>query len=70
MLNGTNGRPSLQCCHRHHLLAVSSHLFFPLSRKEYISKYRSIEKFMKLPFQRVIIQVKRSSNKGVMSVLL
>jgi hypothetical protein len=43
---------------------------FPLYRTEHISKYSSIEKFMKLPFQRVVIHQKRSSNKGVMSVLL
>jgi hypothetical protein len=28
---------------------------FSLSRIEHISKYSSIEKFMKLPFQRVVI---------------
>jgi hypothetical protein len=46
------------------------HGFSPLSRTEHISKYSSVEKFMKLPFQRVVIHRKRSSNKGAMSVLL
>jgi hypothetical protein len=46
------------------------HGFPPLCRTKHISKYRSIEKFMKLPFQRVVIHRKRSSNKGAMSVLL
>jgi hypothetical protein len=46
------------------------HGFPPLSRTEHISKYSSIEKFMKLPFQRVVIHQKWSSNKGAMSVLL
>jgi hypothetical protein len=39
------------------------HRFPPLSRTEHISKYRSIEKFMKLPFQRVVIHEKRSSTR-------
>jgi hypothetical protein len=46
------------------------HGFPLLSRTEHISKYSSIEKFMKLPFQRVVIHWKRSSNKGAMFVLL
>jgi hypothetical protein len=44
------------------------HGFPPLSRTEHISKYSSIEKFMKLPLQHVVIHQKRSSNKGAMSV--
>ena len=32
-------------------------------------KYRSIEKFMKLPFQRVVTRFKRSPNERVMTVL-
>jgi hypothetical protein len=43
---------------------------FSLYRTEHISKYRSIEKFMKLPFQRVVIHQKWSWNEGAMSVLL
>jgi hypothetical protein len=46
------------------------HGFPPLSRTEHMYKYNSIENFMKLPFQRVVIHQKRSSNKGGMSVLL
>ena len=77
MLNGVIGHPSLQCCHHHLLFLVLIisllslfHGFPPLSRTENISKYSSIEKFMKLPFQLVVIHRKRSSNKGAMSVLL
>jgi hypothetical protein len=70
MLNGVIGRPSLQCC----LFSSSPCYLFswipPLSRTEHISKYRSIEKFMKLPFEGEVIHRKRSSNKGAMSVLL
>jgi hypothetical protein len=54
----------------HHLLAVTFSWISPLSRTEPIEKYSSIENFMKLPFQRVIIHRKRSSNKGALSVLL
>jgi hypothetical protein len=39
------------------------HEFPLLSRTEHISKYTSIEKFMKLPFQCVVIHKKWSSNK-------
>jgi hypothetical protein len=46
------------------------HGFPLLYRTEHISKYSSIEKFIKLPFQCVVIHWKRSSNKGAMSVLL
>jgi hypothetical protein len=46
------------------------HGFPSLSRTEHILKYSSIEKFMKLPFQCVVIHQKGSSNKGAMSVLL
>ena len=37
---------------------------------ENIPKYRSIEMFMKLPFQRVVIHLKPSPNEGVMPVSL
>jgi hypothetical protein len=46
------------------------HGFPPLYRTEHILKYSSIEKFMKLAFQRVVIHRKLSSNKGAMSILL
>jgi hypothetical protein len=65
MFNGVIGRPSLQCCHHHLLFLVLIiallslfHGFPPLSRTEHISKYGSIEKFMKLPFQHVVIHQK------------
>jgi hypothetical protein len=61
--------PSPLSC-SHHLHAVYFSWIFPLSRTEYISKYSYIEKFTKLPFQRVVIHQKRSSNKGAISVLL
>jgi hypothetical protein len=34
--------------------------FTPASRTEHIPKYSSIEKIIKLPFQRVIIRLNRS----------
>lgn len=77
MLNGTIANPSLHCCHSHLLFLVLIifllsllHGFSPLSRTEHISKYSFIEKVMKLPFQRVVIHRKQSSNKGVMSIAL
>jgi hypothetical protein len=42
--------PSPLSC-SHHLLTVSLSEISPLSITEHISKYSSIEKFMKLPFQ-------------------
>src|SRR6185312_1419968 len=42
--------------------------FPPVYRIEHIPKYRSIEKFMKLPFQQVVIHLKPSSDGGVMPV--
>ena len=46
------------------------HGFSHAYRIEHIPKYSSIEKFMKLPFQQVVIRFKRSPNKRVMTVLL
>jgi hypothetical protein len=37
---------------------------------EHIQKYCSIENFIKLPFQRVLIHINRSPNEGVMAALL
>jgi hypothetical protein len=76
MLNGVNGRPlfnvvvtiSFSCSH--HLLGVTFSWISNLYRIEHISKYSCIEKFMKLPFQHVVIHWKRSLNKGAMSILL
>jgi hypothetical protein len=73
MFNGVIGRPSLQCCHHHLLfLVLIISLLSPFSWISYLSRTQHIYKysFMKLPFQRVIIHQKRSSNKGAMSVLL
>ena len=67
----------LHCCHRHLLYLVLIALLLPLLRGfspasiiEHIPKYRSIEMFMKLPFQQVVFHLKPSPNKGVMPVSL
>ena len=67
--------PPSFCCHRYFLYLVIIALLLPLLRglspvysTEHIPKYRSIEKFMKLPFQRVVIHLKPSSDVGVMPV--
>ena len=44
--------------------------FTPASRTEHIPKYSSIEKFIKLSFQRVLIRLNRSPNEGAMAVSL
>jgi hypothetical protein len=44
--------------------------FTPASRTEHITKYSSIEKFIKLPFQRVLIRLNRSPDGGAMAVSL
>jgi hypothetical protein len=43
--------------------------FSPVYITEHIPKYCSIENFIKLPFQRVLIHLNRSPNEGVMAVL-
>jgi hypothetical protein len=40
------------------------HGFPPLSRTEHISKYSSIENFMKLPFQHVVIHQETRFKQG------
>jgi hypothetical protein len=44
--------------------------FTPESRTENIPKYNSIEKFIKLPFQRVLIRLNRSPDGGAIAVSL
>jgi hypothetical protein len=44
--------------------------FTPAYRTEHIPKYISIEKFIKLPFKRVLIHLNRSPNEGAMAVSL
>jgi hypothetical protein len=44
--------------------------FTPASRTEHIPKYSSVEKFVKLPFQRVLIRLNRSLDEGAMAVSL
>ena len=68
---------ALHCCHRHLFYLVLIALLLPLLRgispvysTEHIPKYSTIENFMKLPFQRVVIRFKRSLNEGVMHVSL
>jgi hypothetical protein len=70
--------PSSICYHCVHLLyLVVIALLLPLFRRftpayrtEHIPKYSSIEKFIKLPFQRVLIRFNRSPNEGAMAVSL
>jgi hypothetical protein len=52
------------------LLLPLLHGFTPASRTEHIPKYSSIEKFIKLPFKRVLIRLNRSPNEGAMAVSL
>ena len=71
-------RPSSpHCCHRHLLYLVLITFLLPLLcgispvySTEHILKYRSIEMFMKLPYQRVVIHLKPSPNEVVMPVSL
>jgi hypothetical protein len=57
----------LSCSHR----AAASFFrgFSPVYIIEHIQKYCSIENFVKLPFQQVLIHFNRSPNEGVMAVL-
>jgi hypothetical protein len=74
--NGSVAQASL-CCRRSHLhylvlimlLLPIFHGFSPVYITEHIQKYCSIENFIKLPFQRVLIHLNRSPNEGVMAVL-
>jgi hypothetical protein len=61
--------------HLLHLIVITLLLpllcgFTPASRTKHIQKYNSIEKFIKLPFQRVLIHLNRSPNEGAMVVSL
>ena len=74
---GTVAPSSLYWHHVHllHLVVIALLLpllrgFTPASRTEHIPKYSSIEKFIKLPFQRVLIRLDRSPNEGAMAVSL
>jgi hypothetical protein len=57
----------LSCSHR--VLLPLFRGFSPVYITEHIPKYCSIENFIKLPFQRVLIHLNRSPNEGVMAVL-
>jgi hypothetical protein len=49
--------------------AASFSWIYPMYITEHIPKYCSIENFIKLPFQRVLIHLNRSPNEGAMAVL-
>jgi hypothetical protein len=77
MCRGTVAPSSLYWHHVHLLYLVVITLlltllrgFTPAWRTEHIPKYSSIEKFVKLPFQRVLTRLNRSPNEGVMVVSL
>jgi hypothetical protein len=57
----------LSCSHR--VLLPLFRGFSPVYITEHIQKYCSIENFIKLPFQRVLIHLNRSPNEGAMAVL-
>jgi hypothetical protein len=74
---GTVAPSSLYCHHVRLLYLVVItlllpllHGFTPASRMEHIPKHSSIEKFIKLPLQRVLIRLNRSLNEGAMAVSL
>jgi hypothetical protein len=60
--------------HLHYLVLIVLLLpifrgFSPVYITEHIPKYCSIENFIKLPFQGVLIHLNRSPNEGVVAVL-
>jgi hypothetical protein len=57
----------LSCSHR--VLLPLFHGFSPVYIIEHIQKYCSIENFIKLPFQRVLIHLNLSPNEGAIAVL-
>jgi hypothetical protein len=57
----------LSCSHR--VLLPLFHGFSFVYITEHIQKYCSIENFIKLPFQWVLIPPNRSPNEGVMAIL-
>ena len=65
-----------RCCRPHVHYPVLIVLLLPLLRGfspiyiiEHIPEYCSIEKFIKLPFQWVLVHLNRSPNEGAMAVL-
>jgi hypothetical protein len=74
--NGSIAQAPLRCRrpHLHYLVLIVLLLplfrgFSPVYITEHIPKYYSIENFIKLPFQRVLIHLNRSPNEGAMAVL-
>jgi hypothetical protein len=75
--SGSIAHTYLRCCRPHLHSLVLIVLLLPLPRgfspvyiTEHISKYNSIENFIKLPFQGVLIHLNRSPYEGVMAVSL
>jgi hypothetical protein len=75
--NGSVAQASLRCRrpHLHYLILIMLllplfHGFSPVYITKHIPKYCSTEKFIKLPFQRVLIHLNRIPNEGVMSVFV
>ena len=71
MLDESIAQAPLHCCHRHLFYLVLIALLLPLLHgispvysTEHIPKYSSIEKFMKLSFQQVVIRFKQSPNES------
>jgi hypothetical protein len=74
--NGSIAQAPLRCRrpHLHYLVLIVMLLtlfygFPPVYITEHIPKYCSIENFIKLPFQQVLIHLNQSPNEGVMAVL-
>jgi hypothetical protein len=75
--SGSIAQTYLRCCrpHLHSLVLIVlllpvHHGFSPVYITELIPKYSSIKKFIKLPFQWVLIHLNRSSYEGGMAVSL
>jgi hypothetical protein len=58
--------PPLSCCH--HIAPASSSRIFPYVLNRTYTKIYIFEKFMKLPFQRLVIHLKRSSYEWAMVI--
>ena len=75
MHDETTAQAPLHCCHPYllHLVLVtllfaSPSWIFPASRIEHIPKYSAIEKFIKLPFQQVVIRFKQSYDRFTLAL--
>jgi hypothetical protein len=52
------------------LLLPLPHGFSPVYITEHIPKYNSIENFIKLPYQQVLIHLNQSPDEGAMAISL